>query len=228
MSNILSQREEIITALFKKGNLSFALQKHQTDLHDLLWNSIHNEKKRKVAVNCSRRFTKTSTSLVTAFEFCIKNSGVNVIFVAPVRGELKTIIKNIVFSHILKHVSKDIQPEHVESRHEFLFSNGSTLRMYGANGGNADTIRGSAADLIIVDEAAQIDDLEYVLKSILFPCTLTTRGLTICLSTPGLMPDNYFHEFCDDCKLDLTYFERTIYDNTSLTEDDIVDRKSVV
>ena len=92
MSNILSQREEIITALFKKGNLSFALQKHQTDLHDLLWNSIHNEKKRKVAVNCSRRFTKTSTSLVTAFEFCIKNSGVNVIFVAPVRGELKTTV----------------------------------------------------------------------------------------------------------------------------------------
>lgn len=176
---------------------------------------------RRAAVNCSRRFTKTSTSLVFCFEYCLRNKNAQVIFCAPVRSEIKTIVRNIVNAHILKDISTDIAPTYVESRHEFLFSNGSVFRMFGANGGNADSARGNAADVIILDEMSQFDDCEYVVSSVFNPMLLTTKGLMIGLSTPATTTDHYFYDFCQQCKLTNTYFERTIFDNTSLTQSDI-------
>jgi hypothetical protein len=77
-----------------------------------------------------------------------------------------------------------------------VFHNGSEIHIAGCDNGNAENLRGHESDLNLIDEAGFIDDLEYVLKDILMPQTLTTGGRTIISSTPPRTPAHYFQRLC--------------------------------
>jgi hypothetical protein len=53
-------------------------------------------------------------------------------------------------------------------------NNGSEIHLAGTEKGNAEKVRGVSADLCLVDEAGFCDDLDYIIKNILFPTI--TRG----------------------------------------------------
>lgn len=218
--NITSQAQEIKTALWRRGNLQSCLRPHQRDLYDVLWSAI-NSKATRYSVCASRRWNKTSTALLVAFEYCQKYSGSRVLFVGPVRGEMRQFVKTIVFNILLKDISVDDQPEYLESQFLFNFKNGSVLRLGATNNQNAENLRGAGEDLVFVDEAAAVDNLEYVIKSILQPMLLTSNGLLVCLSTPGITTDNYFTEYHCACSLKGNAILRDIYSNTSLTHEQI-------
>ena len=59
------------------------------------------------------------------------------------------------------------------SEGELRFPNGSILTIAGTDGNNADNLRGAYAHLVIADEAGFMDDLDYVIKSVLLPQTDT-------------------------------------------------------
>ena len=111
----------------------------------------------------------------------------------------------------------DLKPEWVAFDSVYKFPNGSMIHMAGTDKGNAESLRGTSSDLNIIDEAGFCSDLDYILRSILMPQTLTTGGTTIMASTPPKTPAHDFFEIAHECKDNGDYQEFTIYDNETLT-----------
>ena len=64
-----------------------------------------------------------------------------------------------------------------------------------------------------------MDDLQYIVKSILTPQTLTVKGTTILASTPSVTPDHDYYYIYRECLEDDCVSEFTIYDNKSIDEE---------
>lgn len=73
-------------------------------------------------------------------------------------------------------------------------------------------------DLGVIDEAGDVDDLNYLYKSILLPQCLTCGGRIIVASTPSKFIGHDFELMCQEAKLDGEYLERTIYDNKKISK----------
>lgn len=135
----------------------------------------------------------------------------------------KTNIKPIM-DEIFKDCPPELKPEFKQNDYLFQFPNGSQIQMAGTDGGHHDTLRGSKADLWIVDEAGFCDELNYVVRSVLGPTVLTTGGRGIMASTPAKTEDHDFNEIYvkqaeDRGKL----IKFTIFDNPLLTDKEIQD-----
>lgn len=136
----------------------------------------------------------STTALVPAIEVCIQNPNAIVKYACPTQKMVKKMIYPA-----LKVLFHDAPPEFnleslwKETDGELKFPNGSILTIAGTDGNNADNLRGAYAHLVIADEAGFMDDLDYVIKSVLLPQTDTTGGKLILLSTPNYY--NVAHEF---------------------------------
>lgn len=75
--------------------------------------------------------------------------------------------------------------------------------------------------LCIVDEAGFSNDLDYLIKSILLPTTLTTKGKIILASTPPREPGHEFATIAQDAEHKGTLIKRTVYDNPRITLEDL-------
>lgn len=139
--------------------------------------------------------THNSTSaLVPCIEVCLQNPDAIIKYACPTQKMVKKMIYPA-----LKVIFHDAPPE-LEldklwnaTEGELKFPNGSILTIAGTDGNNADNLRGAYAHLVIADEAGFMDDLDYVIKSVLLPQTDTTGGKLILLSTPNFY--NINHEF---------------------------------
>ena len=72
----------------------------------------------------------------------------------------------------------EIAETHSESTVKMVFPNHSTILVL--PGDNADACRGHTAQLVIVDEAARVDEQSYIAAR---PAVATTNGRIIALST---------------------------------------------
>lgn len=91
-----------------------------------------------------------------------------------------------------------------------------------------DAQRGGEASLIVCDEAAftNPEEYDYILRSVLKPQLLTTRGRLLQLSTPARIPDHPFmSQTVADAELEGRLHRFTIYDNPLLDEDQIEEAK---
>lgn len=179
--------------LWKLGVLSWKLEPPQKMGYDFF-----KDPKRKIAVlNFHRRFGKGFSSLTYAIEECIKNKHHIVKFLAP---EIKQIRFNMI--PIIREIFKDA-PDGLKFGTDVKFSkldnvvrfpNGSEIQFAGADNGNAENLRGGFCHLAICDEVGFVNDLKYIINSILLPTTLTTNGKIVLTSTPPRQGD---HEFVD-------------------------------
>lgn len=184
-------------------------------------------KENTLTLNISRRFGKTSLSVLLLISLCIRNPKHTYYFVAPTEGDAKDIVDD-VSPVLLEDCPKDLMPK--IKGNVFLFNNGSRIKIGGTFNG-AEGLRGRSANGIIVDEAAHIPQhsktscLSYVLGSILTPQLMTTKGFLIIASTP---PRNLQHDYVHiirnaDQKGTLLTFD--VYANTSLTPEEIDNEK---
>jgi len=206
---------KLIEERWKLGNLYYKLKDHQIDLY----NQITKGSNKKHVVNCSRRFGKSYTLCLIAIEHALK-SKVHVRFAAPTSKQLKEIIQPIMIK-ILSDCPEELKPDFKSQDNKYVFQNGSEIHIAGCDNGNAENLRGHESDLNLIDEAGFIDDLEYVLKDILMPQTLTTGGRTIVSSTPPRTPAHYYNRLCTEAQLGRFYSLFTIYDNTSIDQETI-------
>ena len=112
---------------------------------------------------------------------------------------------------------EDIKPKFNSQDNSFKFRNGSEIHLAGVNGQHADDLRGTNSHLNIVDEAGSIDDLKYLVQSVLIPQTLTTAGMTVMASTPALSQDHEYYSYYEEAKVKGHLSEFTVYDNKSLS-----------
>lgn len=158
----------------------------------------------KIAV-CGRRFGKTVAAAIAAVRGCEKNAQQNVWWVSPVQDQSDRVEREI--SHWLR---EKLQParkprrkknqdgddeeedcgedagdgkltwQHKISEHALVCSTGSRIEFHSAHA--RDSLRGAGLNLVVVDEAADID--EYVWKTVLKPMLLERRGQAFIIGTP--------------------------------------------
>lgn len=208
--------------LWRKGVLKWKLHGLQQKIYD----SYYMNQDYITTLLISRQTGKSYLMCLLAIEVCLRKPNAIVKYACPKQKMVKTILKPIMRT-ILEDCPPEIKPEYKENDKLYVFPNGSEIQMAGTDNQNYDNIRGGKCDLWIVDEAGFCNDLNTVVRSVLMPTTLTTKGRGILASTPD--PDapehEFIKEFIEPAKLAGKLFQYTIYDNPLIDE---VEREKII
>ena len=129
----------------------------------------------RLALLCPRQSGKSTTVAVLALHTAIYRRGSNVLVVSPTQGQ-----SDLLFD-IIRKVFQTLprKPAATVLRDRIDFPNRSRILSLP---GCERTIRGHTAHLIVIDEAARVQDDLY--QEALFPMTGATDGRIVALSTP--------------------------------------------
>lgn len=213
---ITSKEQEKRTALnelWRRGSLSFKLDGTQKELYELFYNNDH----KIMTWLLSRRQGKTYTLCILALEQCIRKPNSIVKFVAPTKVQITQIVRPI-FRQILEDCPDDIKPEFKSKDYIYYFPNGSEVQLAGSDGGHAEKLRGGDSHIWFIDEAGSCSDLENLVKSILMPTTLITKGKGVLASTPPKELDHDFLKYIENAELKGSLIKKTIDDNPRITK----------
>jgi hypothetical protein len=170
-------------------------------------------------VFCSRRYGKSFLACVLALEDCLRTPNANVLFVGPSIKQTLDIIR-LLLPEITADAPKGlISPSKSEKR--WHFKNGSQLMLAGFDTA-AESIRGLRANSIYLEESGSSDPetYDYVVKSVLYPTLMHSRGKIIHLTTPALTIDHPLHtQTIPSTSNNGAYFKYTIRDNPLLTDE---------
>lgn len=169
--------------LWARGDLRYLA--HETQLK--IRHALEANTRRKFFLLCSRRLGKSHLLVTLAFECAIKKPGARVLFLAPTAKQASEIAVDIAHQ-VLKDCPSALRPEYLAQAKEFHFPNGSIVRLKGVNGEHHQDLRGTAMDLIVLDECALMDSLDSVVSSVCMPMLLTTNGRLILATTPPESP----------------------------------------
>lgn len=177
--------------LWRMGDLNWKLRGKQQIIYD----DIVDQTKDVSVILASRRIGKSTTTLIPEIEVCIQNPHAIVKHACPTQKMVKKMIYPA-----LKVIFHDAPPEFEldklwnATEGELRFPNGSIITIAGTDGNNADNLRGAYAHMVVADEGGFMDNLDYVIKSVLLPQLDTTSGKLILLSTPNYYnPQHEFH-----------------------------------
>jgi hypothetical protein len=204
--------EQAVIGLWHRGVLAYKLKEHQYDLYSF----IAEPPGKKAVCAVARQFGKSFVALLVAVETCLRKKNARVSVVAPTAKMLRGILLPNM-SKLLLDCPSELKPRFSSIDNCYTFPNGSTLRLDGADSGNADSLRGRANDLVIIDEAAFVSELRALIYDIVLPSFLTTDGRLVVVSTPPKTPGHFFVELAREAELAGSYLRRTIQDNSSVT-----------
>lgn len=210
--SIKPSKQEIKAQLWTLGEIDWKLDDNQKEIYRLFKNCPA----RKFVLNCSRRMGKSYLLCIIAIEFAYKHPNAQIKFAAPTAKMVRNIIRP-AFRQILEDCPKTQRPKENKVEGQWEFPNGSVVTIAGCDDGNAESLRGQGANLCLIDEAGFVNELNYVVESILTPQMLTTDGRMILASTPPRSPGHPFRKFRDDAIENKALVERTIYDNPRIT-----------
>lgn len=201
---------QILEQGWKEGKLASVLLAHQMPLYRV----FHTRRARKTVFHCSRRLGKSWTLLTLASETCLRKRRAIVRYGAATQKDVHEII------HPLMRQISDLAPEYLrpiwnQAKGKYIYpSTEAELIVSGLDEGRADNLRGASMDLGIIDEAGFIDDLDYVIRSVLMPQTLTTDGRILLSSTSPRTAGHPFVDFLEQAKQDGSYIKQTIFDDS--------------
>jgi PBSX family phage terminase large subunit len=187
-------REKAIDMLWRQGELSWKLRGCQKEIRQTILNSTDNIQ----VVAAGRRTGKSYSLCLMALELCIKHPNTIVKYACPKQRMVSTIIRPI-FRDILVDCPADIKPEWKTAEKIFLFPNGSEVHIAGTDNENMESLRGARADFAILDEAGFMDQVGYLVRSVMSPILKTSKlpgvgGKLVMASTPS---KNSNHEFME-------------------------------
>jgi hypothetical protein len=212
-------KEEAAAALWEMGELRWLLYPDQRDpVYLPLRTAIDSQDGPKVwAVEVHRQFGKSFTACLLADEAARRNPGWQIRFVTGNQKSLRKIVQpNLRTLH--ESCPQTLKPAWNSLDACYRYGNGSEIHLAGANDGHADDSRGQRAHLCVVDEAAFVDDLDYLVGSVLLPQTLTTGGKVILISTPPVTPAHAFITYVESAAARGTHIKRTIDECQHLTD----------
>lgn len=204
--------------LWFRGNLAWKLKPHQKSLYDLYYNNDH----KVMTWLLARRSGKSYCLSVLAVEQCLKEPNSIVKFVSPTKIQMRNNIRPLI-KKVLDDCPDELRPAFNTNDNIYYFKNGSEIQLAGSDSGHAEKLRGSDSHVWFVDEAGSCSDLSNIVKNILIPTTLITKGRGILASTPPLEADHDFITFIEEAEVKNALIKKTVYDNTMLTKKDIDD-----
>ncbi len=200
-------RAAIIDGLWRRHSLSYALHRDQRAIREQYLKA----QGRVFVLCCSRRWGKSRLGAALAIEKAISQEKAHIKYAAPTMK----MAREIVVPHmeeLLGDCPEEMKPAFNKSELSWSYPNGSRVLLAGCDSGNAERLRGTSMDMGICDEAGFIDDLRYVVKSILMPQMMTTGGRIFMPSTPAKSPVHDFTDYCLEAEAAGRYAHRTIYD----------------
>lgn len=198
------EKDRVILA-WRAADLTYKLKAAQKLIHE----AIKSATKRKTVLHCSRRFGKSFLLVVIAIMAALTTPGIQVSYICPTQKNLRTILKPI-FREILKDCPPEFFPTFHKQEGIYIFPNGSEIHLFGVEGGNIENLRGQSTKLALVDEAGFIDNLKYVVDSVLLPQLLSTNGQMFLSSSSPLSKEHEFVEYINAAKLEGAYHLFTI------------------
>ena len=216
---VIQLKNAINYAAWREHNLNHLLVPIQLEIN----NAIKAELKDKIwTLNCSRRVGKTRGTLIYCFERLIARPNTKIFFCSAYEKHLKRHITPEV-REILATCPNDMRPKQ-RGESYFEFPNGSSMELIGLDL-KAEGLRGNKANIIVIDEASQVKDLNYVVRNLAIATTSKQHDPKIILmSTPHPRdPENHFKAmfFRHRDELKKNYFQFTIHDSTMHNEDDV-------
>lgn len=202
--------------LWRRGLLSFKLDTTQKELYNLFYNSKH----KIMTWLLSRRQGKTHTLCVLALEQCIRQPNSVVKFVSPTKIQVNNNVRPVI-RKILEDCPNDIKPEFRAKDYIYYFPNGSEIQLAGTDGGHAEKLRGGDSHMWFIDEAGSCSDLDNVIKNILLPTTLITKGKGVLASTPPSESEHDFLSYIEDADRRGSLIRKTVYDNPRITPEQL-------
>jgi hypothetical protein len=213
--NKLTKREAL-DELWARGYLKYKLDIGQRQMYDLFYNSKH----KMMTWLLARRSGKSFTLCVLAIEQCLKQPNSIVKMVSPTKTQLNTNMRPL-FKKILEDCPERLRPEFRTKDQMYFFSNGSEIQLAGSDGNHCEKLRGGDSHIWFIDEAGSCDGLDNLVKSILIPTTLMTKGKGVLASTPPKEADHEFIRYIEEAELKGSLVKKTVYDNPRITKQDI-------
>jgi len=122
---------------------------------------------------------------------------------------------------LIEDCPSDLKPRYFKHDRAFEFTNGSKIQIEGVEEGNAERLRGTSTNLGIIDEAGFVDDLEYIVDSILLPQVSTTNGKLILSSTPPKQTGHKFiTKYQENARANDAFIKMSIVDILELIKND--------
>ena len=128
-----------------------------------------NSQEKKLILNCSRQSGKSTTTAIKALYEGLYVPGVDVLMLSPVQRQSAELLKKVL-SHYNNLQGLTVPSIVNESAMRVEFSNGSRVI---ALPGSESSVRGYAASLVIIDEAARVPD---PMIMAITPSLATTNG----------------------------------------------------
>ena len=214
---ISKEIQAVRAELFKRGELSWLLDATQLELYRAIKESTSSQ----FVLECSRKLGKSYLLALIAIETALRTKGIRINFASPTSKMSHEILIPII-SEILANFPEKLRPVFKSSTGHYDFSNGSFIVLFGADDeASCDRGRGPQSHLNIVDEAAFVPCLTYLLDSVLAPQALRTNGRTILASTPPKSPGHAFVAIAEASEGNGSYQHRHIYQNGTLSAQQI-------
>ncbi len=200
--------EELIRERWKRGRLTYKLHSGQ-----LLFRAKYESCKTQLFVGeCSRQFGKSFEMVLGAIELCIQKPKARIKYGTAFKTDLiEFIIPN--FNTIVEDCPEDLAPKYKSFGSKYVFPNGSEIQLVGLDK-HPNKMRGNSLDRVIIDEAAFVNGLDYLYKSVIMPATTHRPHCRIMMvSTPPSTPAHDFIDFVHKAELEGGHVKLTIYDN---------------
>lgn len=200
------------SAMWRGHDLRFKFKPAQFQMCADIFRSPH----MKYVIKCARRLGKTYMLCCIAIMQCLKQANSMIRYAAPTHKALKKFIIPVM-KIILKDCPEDIRPVFLGSEGIYRFKNGSEIHLAGVNNDNADSLRGTFADLFIIDEAGFVDDLKYLIDDVALPQFLDPDGKIVAgrrlilSGSPSRTPAHEFTEISRMAEIEGNYSHYDIY-----------------
>lgn len=122
------------------------------------------------------------------------------------------------FEAILQDCPQGLRPKYKVQGSKWVFRNGSEIKLVGLDK-SPNSLRGNVIDLIILDEAGFITNLDYIYTSVIIPATTHRPDCKIVMiSTPPSTPAHAFIDFIQKAELEGSYANLDIYSNPRIDQ----------
>lgn len=207
-------REIALRAAWSRGLLTYKLHSAQ----NLIDEAVNKAAGKLYVVNVSRQFGKSYWLTVKSIMTAIQKPKAVIKVATAFLSDLEEFILP-AFDKVLEDCPEDLKPRYKVQGSKFIFPNGSQIKLIGLDR-KPNGLRGNTIDLILIDEAGFVKNLDYLYKSVIIPATMhRPDAKVIFTSTPPESPDHPFASFCERAKLEDCYAHYTIYDNPMVTLD---------
>jgi hypothetical protein len=215
LSDIDEKKRMAAAMAWRQGMLFYKLDANQRAMYQAYRTSPH----KLFVYDVARRVGKSTLMSLIAVEDCLRRPKAMVKYGAPTQEMVREIIIPLI-SQLAEDAPDELRPRWTPTENAFVFDhNGSRMKLVGLET-HADRLRGTALDSAFLDEAAFVEQLEYVIQSILVPQMQGRSWSKILMgSTPPRSPSHAWSRiYVPQAKLEGAYIHRTIMHNPRLSD----------